>query len=278
MLGHSTPRAPTIQRPSPLPYELVELVIVHIASDIRALKACSLTCYTWYTAAVPHLHHTFVFRKADLGEDHDGLKSLSRRHALGLLPFAREIRILQPPTQHRWFLPQSFGRKDLRYFSAFTNVQSLTLQQLDIHSFIPGIERYFGHLSPTVRSITLESPRCTPRQLSHFLSLFTNLDDIKVQLFVCLNLPGGIPDDALVPFSTPKLQGRLTLSSSPVVDTWKDLAALSGLRFRSIYLYPVSACAPVLLSACAETLETLRIAPESETGKGPRLDLITSRG
>lgn len=246
------------------------MIIAYFTHDIKTLKACSLTCYTWYIAAVPHLHHTFVFREADPGQNRAALKPLSKRHALGLLPLTKEIRILQLHTKPRWFLPKSFNRRDLRYFSAFTNVRSLTLQQLDIHSFIPGIERYFGHFSPTLRSITLETPRCTPRELSHFFSLFTNLDDIEVQLFVHLNTDA--PDDALAPISTPKLQGQLTLSSFTAVDTWEDLVASCGLRFRSIHLHPVSKCAPVLLSACAETLETLRIEPDSETGKGPCLD------
>ena len=251
----------------------MEIIIAYLIHDIQALKACSLTCYTWYTVAVPHLHRIFVFKEADAGQDHDRLKPLSRRHALGLLPLVKELRVEQSLT-HRWFLPQSFNRRTLRYFSAFTSVQSLTLQQLDIHRFIPGIERYFGHFSPTLRSITLEAPRCTPRQLSHFFSLFANLDDIEVRLF--LQARSSIPDGPLTPFSAPKLRGQLSLSSFTAVETWEDLAASCGLRFRCIHLYPVSKCAPILLSACAETLETLRIEPDNEIGMGSRPDFIAS--
>ena len=60
----------------------------------------------------------------------------------------------------------------------------------------------------------------------------------------------GAPDNPLVPFSAPKLQGQLTLSSLTAVGTWEDLNALSGLRFHTIHLYPVPKCAPVLLAAC----------------------------
>jgi len=246
------------------------MAIAYLIYDIQALKACSLTCYSWYIAAVPHLHHTFVFR----GIDRAGLKPLSARHALGLLPLVKDLRIPQPPSQPRWFLPQSLDRRDSRHFFAFTNVQSLTVQNLDIRSFIPRLERHFRHFSPTLRSLTLEAPTCSSRQLSHFFSLFPNLDNIEVRAFVSDGT--GTPDHGLVPFSTPKLQGRLTLSSFNAVETWEDLIASCSLRFRSIHLHPVSNSAPVLLAACAETLEILRIEPSNELGTGSRIDLTVN--
>lgn len=255
-----------------LPYELVEMIIAHLIYDVQTLKACALTCYSWYIAAVPHLHRTCVFR----GVDRAGLKSLSVRHALGLLPLVKDLRILQPSTQPRWFLPQSFSRRYLRYFFAFQNVQSLTVQRLDIQSIIPGLKHHFGHFSPTLRSITLEAPRCTPRQLSHFFSFFPNLDDIEVRSLTRTRT--GAPDDPLVPFSAPKLQGQLTLSSFTAVGTWEDLDASSGLRFHTIHLYPVSKCASVLLAACAKTLETLRIQPSDEFGTESLIHSTTSWG
>lgn len=247
------------------------MIIAYLIYDVQALKACSLTCYSWYIAAVPHLHRTFVFT----GVDRAGLKALSVQHALGLLPLVKNLRILQPSPQSHWFLPQSLNCRDFRYFSAFTNIQSLTVQNMDIHNFIPGLERHFGHFSRTLRSITLEAPRCTSRQLSHFFSLFPNLDNIEVRSFTS---GPGLCEDPLFPFSRPKLQGQLTLLSFSAVDTWEDLVASCGLQFRSIYLYPVSKCAPVLLAACAETLETLRIEPSYEFGTEHRLDLTTNWG
>jgi hypothetical protein len=247
----SIPNIPPVQSSGSLPYEIVEMIISHLIYDLQTLKACSLTCYSWYLVAVPHIHHTFVLRAVDRGS----LKPLLARHALGLIPLVKEIWIPWSHTSPDWLLPQFFGRRDFRHFFAFTNIQSLTIQHLDIHEFIPGLNRYFGHLSPTLRSLTLGAPRSTPQELSHFISLFPNLDDIEIQSFVRLGI--AIPDKVLVPFSTPKLRGQLTLTSSPAVETWEHLAASCGLRFRSIHLNPVSNCAPVLLAACAETLETL---------------------
>jgi hypothetical protein len=234
------------------PYEIMEMIIAYIAHDFRTLKAVSLTCRSWYIAAVPHLHHTFPLRI------YDGLARLSNLHQLGLMPLVKEIQVWQF-CQIPWFTPQTFSHRSLSYFSAFTNVQTLVPGCLDISSFIPGIERYFGHFSPTLRSIALISPTCTPRQLSHFLSLFPNLDDIAI--WECHNHPPDGPtfDTGLVPFSTPKLRGRLMLHCSAFVETWTSLIASGGgPQFHYMDLHGVGHCAPVLFEACAETLETLR--------------------
>ena len=105
--------------------------------------------------------------------DRRELEPLSKLHELGLMPLVQDLRVRQHPGTDRWkFEPRGFSRLDLNYFTAFTNVQTLRLHNVDIYRFMPGIERYFEHFSPTTRSISLSHPRCTPRQLSHFLSLF----------------------------------------------------------------------------------------------------------
>jgi len=237
------------------PYDIMEMIIAHLTNDLHALKACSLTCYSWYIAAAPHIHHTHTLCNGTRDESWRGLKSLSMLHRFGLASFVKEIRVKQ---RDPWFVPQAFSSRDLRYFSAFASVHTLELEGLEIHRFIPGIECYFGHLSPTLRSIRLRNPRCTPRQLSHFLSLFSNLDDINIAFPKPL-FNTSIPGTELVPFSAPKLQGRLELRHFDWVETWTDLIASCGdLRFHHMDLNLVGGCAPVLFGACAETLETLR--------------------
>ena len=47
-------------RPSPsveLPQELVEMIIFHLIYNKYSRLAYSMTCYSWYIAAVPRLHH-----------------------------------------------------------------------------------------------------------------------------------------------------------------------------------------------------------------------------
>ena len=256
--GDALPETHTAHEPTyRLLHEIVEMIIAHLADDYGALKACSLTCRSWYTIAVLHLHHTLTleYERYEFTV-REGLKPLSKLDELGLIPRVKEIRVLHRYCTSCWFMPQNFSRLDLRYFSAFTNVHTLCLQEVDISRFMPGIKRYFGHFSPTLRSIELYTPRCTPRQLSYFLSLFPNLDDIVVRGFFFYVVT---PDTTLVPFSTPRLRGRLKLLNFHWTETWTYLiTSCDGLRFRHMDLWESAGCASTLFEACAETLETLR--------------------
>ena len=268
LLGNPPPDAPpethTAHRTaSRLPYEIVEIIITHTAHDLGALKACSLTCRSWYIAAVPHLHHTLTLTDAKPRTARSKLKPLSHLHRLGLMLLIKEIRMDQRHT--RWLTPRAFSARNLSHFSALANVQTLRVQYLEIPCFIPGIERYFGHLSSTLRSIALMEPTCTPRQLSYFLSLFPNLDNIAIWHTPTRSPNTTIPDTDLVPFSTPRLRGRLILRKYDTVETWTSLiASCGGLRFHYMNLCMVGGCAPVLFEACAETLETLRFSAADE--------------
>ena len=197
-----------------LPHEIVEMIIAHLIDDLNILKSCSLTCRSWYPVVVPHICHTLL-----LGDDHHGFLEpkepsrfcdhLSKLHGRGLMPLVNEIRVRQGHPS--WFVPRAFGSRDLRCFSAFTNVQTLSIQHLDICSFVPGIEHYFEQFSPTLRSISLFQPiYLTDRELPYFLSFFPNLDDIDISKPY---LPVSSPGAALAPFSAPKLRGRLVLDT-----------------------------------------------------------------
>ena len=243
-----------------LPYEIVEMIIGHLIRDRDALKACSLVCRSWYAAAVQRIHHTIILGEKGPDKPGDHLKPLSRLHELGLTLLVKQITVYEW-LSNLWFTPQAFSLHDLRYFSAFANVQELRLEYMDISSFVTGAERYFGHFSPTLRSITLLAPCCTPRQLSYFLSLFPNLDN--VYLFGISPRPPKsiIPDTKLVQFSAPKLRGDLQLRGSHWAETWTHLITSRGdLRFNYVSLYRVGSCASILLGACAQTLETLQFS------------------
>ena len=243
-------------RPTPLPYEILEMIVTHLTYNRRTLKACSLTCRSWYTAAAPRLHHTITLR-GDIPEiGRSQLEPLSRLHQLGLAPLVKEIRVRRYRGGSAWFAPQGFSS---HVFFDFANIQVLRLEEPDIH-LIPGIEHSFECFSPTLRSIALRNPRCSPRRLSHFLSFFPNLDDIEIKQYKYV--PNStIPDTEFVPFSAPKLRGRLALYDFPRIETWTDLiASCSGLRFRYMDLRCTVSCAPILLEACAKTLDTLRFS------------------
>ena len=238
-----------LSRPFPFPYEIVEMIIARI-HDLHTLKMCSLTCRSWYSAAAPLLHHTLTLTWGGVP---------SELHELGLIPLVKQIRVIQP-RGGAWFVPGAFNDLHMPYFSAFANVRTLRLQELDIYLFIPDIKRYFEHFSPTLRSIALSNPHCTPRQLSHFLSFFKNLDNIEIQNTYTY-IPGAtITDTELVAFPAPRLRGRLLLGDFSLVKTWTHLNTLcGGLRFRYMDLRWSGSCTPILLEACAETLEIVRL-------------------
>ena len=237
------------------PYDVVEMIIAYLTHDLRTLKACSLVCRSWYPAVAPHLHNTLTLKGAGRHINRSWLKPLSKLHKLGLLPLVKEIRVDQGPGPCCWFLPRVLTR----HFSALENIHTLKIEYLAISSFISHIEHYFGHLSPTLRSIVLCNPYCTPRQLSHFLSLFSNLDDIEIHGIVASLPDTPIPDTELISFSTPTLRGQLVLYRFDWIETWTHLiTSCGGLRFRYMDLGGSPNCARLLLKACVESLETLR--------------------
>ena len=265
-----TTRRPS--RPFPLPYDIVEMIVANLTHDFLTLEACSLISRSWYTAAVTHLHHTLTLT-GDAPETHSQLKPLFTLRELGLAPLVKTIRVCQQSYGPTWFTPRGF---DSHAFSGFTNVQTLRLGELDIYLFIPGNERSFEHFFPTLRSIALHNPCCTPRQLSHFLSPFSNLDDIEIQKYTCV-YNSTTPDTVPVPFSAPKLRGRLLLHDFPRVETWTDLiVSWDGLRFRYMDLCRSTSCAPVLLDACANTLDTLRFSA-TDGSVGERFHMVYIR-
>ena len=77
------------------------------------------------------------------------------------------------------------------------------------------------------------------------------------------------PDTKLVPSSTPRLRGWLVVYDFDSAETWTRLIASGGgIRFHHMDLCRIRDCAPVLLDACAGTLETLRFyAPGASAGK-----------
>ena len=259
LLGNTPPdvcimvHEPTHPSLPSFPYDIVEIIIAHLTRHCDTLKACSLTCRSWYTIATPHLHHTLTLTG---GGPHSQLEPLAKLCGLGLAHLVREVRVKSRRRgADSWFIPQTINL-GLHQFSSLTNVHTLKLENVEIFRFMPSVANFFGHFSRTVRSITLSDPCCSPEQLSHFLSLFSLLDDIEIRnTYITPNIPG----TELVPFFAPRLRGRLTLYNSSWVETWRNLISSSGLRFRYVDLRRVPSCAPVLLEACAETLETLRL-------------------
>jgi len=249
-----------------LPQELFELIIAHIPPDTPALKSCSTVCRSWYIAALPHLHHTATLWGQASDPTRMGLVPLHELGDMRFLPFVKQLRILQRyGYADPWFLPTLFDSQSLVYFSALTNVQELVVDELDLRAFTPQAQLYFGQFTPTLRSLTLRTPRGNHNQLLYFLGLFQNLDDLKLIYTHAWVLE---PDPAPVPQSPLSLEGRLTLKGFNGEVLMRSLSRLSGgLRFRYMDLLDVGG-ARSLLEACADTLEALRVHPVGWTGRG----------
>ena len=126
------------------------------------------------------------------------------------------------------FTPKKLDKCTLRYFSALTNLQELGMDNLQVASFMPNIQRYFEHFAPTLRFLALREPGGSSRQILYFIGLFPNLQDLKL----CYNFPEGeqegMADADLVPLSVPPLCGRLTLMCFAKEKLVKDMIAFFG--------------------------------------------------
>ena len=265
--GDVSPTPSTIRMsPAPsLPHEIVEMIIAHLTYDMSSLRACTLTCYSWYIVAFPHLHHTLYTTRGLWAIKSPWPNPLQHMHKLGLLPFIRALYI-RSDGNGDMFSPKQFDNHTLRQFSALTNVQRLILCYLDISSFMPKIRRYFGHFSPTVRGLSLRSPHGTRRQIIYFIGLFEHLQDLDI-LWDAVGFQDETENDTtLIPLFTPPLQGRLKLSSFKRVGILRDMIDLfGGIRFRVLDLLDVEGV-PLLLDACAKTMTTLELHPSDPRG------------
>ena len=248
------------------------MIITHLVYDKLSLCACSLTCHSWYIAAVPHLHHTLVIDTDDPRKRRFRWPNLIwYKHMLGLLPLVKKLHILAYISHGTGEItPKMFRCCTLGKFSALTNVQELGIDFLDIPKFMPRLRRYFGHFLPTVRSLALRSPRGSHRQIIYFIGLFQHLQDLKL-LFRSFgsNSEGEAPvgDLTLIPPFVPPLRGQLTVTVLTRVELLEDMIGLfGGIRFRSMDLFCVVGMR-LLLNACVETLETLRLHQNDVRGE-----------
>ena len=253
-----------------LPQELVEIITSYFIYDTRSLLACSLTCYAWYIAVVPHLHHSLTTEDDPIfpaDRNHPWPRPLQKSYELGLLPLVKRFRIRMGIASNPGFAPAWLSERTMRYLSALTNLQDLGIDFLEVSSFMPTIQQCFGHLSPTLRFLALKEPRGSCRQILYFIGLFPNLQDLKLHYSSPWDEPDGAADATLIPLSKPPLCGRLTLTCFTRENLAKDMIVFfGGLRFHHMDLFRVR-CVRLLLDACAETLETLKLYPSDPYGE-----------
>ena len=174
-IAQRVPVAPSI------PQEIAEMIIAHLTYNKCSLMACSLTCRSWYIASTPHLHYTFVLEYVTRGR-RKWPKPLQKTNKLGLLPLVKRLRLRRPLTS-AWRIsspPKLFDHNILCQFSGLTNVREFEIEDLDIPTLMPEIQKYFGHFLPRVQSLSLREAKGSNWQIIFFIGLFQSLEDLTL--------------------------------------------------------------------------------------------------
>ena len=187
------------------------MVIIYLIHDTPSLLTCSLTCYSWYIAVVPHLHHTLIISTNSLRKNRRCAWSnpLLHKHKLGLLPLVKVLLVYGDNSSHVGFSSKLFNHYTLCPFSAFTSINQLRIDYLDIPSFMPRIKRYFGHFSSTLQYLTLEEPKGSRREIIYFIGLFQHLEDLRLLYNMTKSQEEPVDHPMLVPPFVPPLRGWL---------------------------------------------------------------------
>ena len=220
-----------------------------------SLCSFALTCYSWYIAAVPHLHPTLQIFIDDFPGPVRSRPPIRHMHRLGFLPLVKTVRIYNFPAG---FSSKRFNHSFLCQFLEFTNVQRLEIDNLDIHSFMPTIQKYFGPFLPTLRSLYLREPKGSKRQIIFFIGMFRYLDNLSLYCSRPREI-GPEKDLTPAPHFAPPLRGRLVVLNWAETSLFLDMVRFfGGIRFSAMSLYNVPGTR-YLLRACANTLRVLRL-------------------
>jgi len=255
-----------------LPRELIDGIMRF--NDLQTLKSCSLTSKALYSATRPLIHRRMVL----------GVGSLLRGCSYEILSL--ETVRDQADVFHARYLSEAEERGLLRYgyvrevdldlragnpentlqlpqLRALGTVDTLRIQSLDLHRFLPIFPRCFSQFVPTLRSLTLEDAQCkNAHQLIEFICRFPHLDDLAL-----IN-PCGSGGSAFVGtppwLEGPRPQRRLPLTCHLVLNGTDSLAQClldlpGGICFRSVSTRSCLKNLAKLLAACSSTLEILNI-------------------
>ena len=247
------------------------MVIGYLIHDVPSLRACSETCRSWYISAFPYLHFTLFVEAKSWDMKFQWPNPIRSMHKLDLLPLVKNVQI-HGGYSTKAISTRRFSPCNLLYFSALTNVERLEIHQLDIPDFLPRIREHFGHFLPTVRSLSLDAPRGSSREIVFFIGTFQNLEDLSIRNS-CTNIePQG--GENLVPPFIPPLQGRLTMWHVSRIPLVRDIIdVLGGTKFSYMDVFNVST-ASHLLYACAKTLQGIRLYQMDPWGEQLRLDCV----
>ena len=260
-----------------LPQELIDHTMEMLHDDLRALKACSLTCKAMFASTRHLIHHKLHLT----GQNNQKVLTREEKYRylrwdyhdieLRFLSFMGERGFLQYP-RHVYIHLDCLFTPDtliphLNHFQSLDRVHSLTIDAYDGLIWRNYYSACFAHLHPTLTSLTLHRPISHYRYILKFALQFPNLQNLCIK-----HLEDGEqtrPDLVIPPIvdESPPLRGHLRLVGVGA-DEWptefaNDLP--NGINFRSVEFQGVfwEHCQRIL-TACAGTLEDLTVVPRRQ--------------
>lgn len=245
-----------------LPQELVDEILTYLKDDFPSLVSCSGSCKALLCSTRPLIHRTFCL---SAGSSVDRYRSSPLNQAqFDNIRLAEQAQVLKYTTRliirlGDDFVPENL-RPHLRYFRAMRGVTSLEIYLLDATSFLPTFEAYFGHIAPTLRSLSLIGARDPIKGVLHFISLFPLLRDLDLAQFpLARHRPSKsyVPPKIKVP---PPLNGTLRFRLSyPSIEFIQSLVNVpGGVHFRSIEMGDAKEIQlQTIINACSNTVESI---------------------
>ena len=257
-----------------LPQELVDHILDLLRYDLRALKACTLTCKAMFASTRRVIHATLHLNPRNnqriltrgektryQGEDcHDVvLRFLSFMGERGLLRYVRHVNIR---VYLGTFTPDTL-LPHIHYFRSLDRVHTLTINRHDTILWAPLHERFFLHFYSTLTSLTLRRPFGHYRLALQFALQFPNLENLSLEWMESQQIEPGVVIPIVDKF--PPLRGNLRLVGLDDKIHWPvDLAEdiRNKVNFRSVELEDsFENYAQHILEACAGTIEHLTLVP-----------------
>jgi hypothetical protein len=244
-----------------LPQELVDEILAYLKDDLSSLTSCSKSCKALFCSTRPLIYRTFCLTRYTAGTYRSG--SLNRG-GFDALRLAERAQVLQYATRLDICLGNKFVPKNLqphlRYFHAMRGITSLTIYRLDVARFLPALDKWFGHIMPTLRSLTLIGARTSTEDIFHLVFRFPLLQDLHLEEFLqadCRPPQPYIPPELTI---SPPLNGTLRFWGTYSSDNFiRSLAsAPGGIHFRSVEVGDVGMISfQALIDACSKTIETI---------------------
>jgi hypothetical protein len=252
-----------------LPQTLVDMIFEYLRTDRDALLSCSLTCRALFCSARRVIHERLYVagpRMFPFVSRSTKWCWIFNRRYLRILSLADDADLVQY-TRHlivevgQIFTPRSL-QPYIPTFQKYVWLTSLTLTRFDPTPFLPVYNRYFHHLSHSLISLHLISPRGMPDAMMDFISRFRNLDHLEFNPVV---KPPRRPQErptSLGPhrWFTP-LGGTLRIVStdSQRANSLGSLLHLpGGLRFRSLeFVCCTDISTAGIIQKCSSTLESV---------------------